>query len=133
MALAQLGIESTQERLARAMDTRVGVGTPFSRVKRLIQWDVAVQLVQSVSISDLHTSLACSKAVIVAVMTAPGLPGWDNVRTQHAVLVVACDEDQITYHDPALSQGPVSVQLDEFPLAWEEMGARAAFLSRTQG
>ena len=49
MALAQLGIVTTQAQLAQILGTRVGVGTPFSRVERLAQWGVRVRLTRRVS------------------------------------------------------------------------------------
>ena len=130
MALAQLGVASTQTQLAQIMGTRIGVGTPFSRVERLVQWNILVQLTRPASIDDLVMSLAAARAVIVAVTTTPGLPGWGNIRTQHTVLVTHIDADRIAYHDPALAHGPVSTLLTEFLLAWGEMDERAAFLSR---
>lgn len=46
MALAQLSIVVTQAQLAQTLGTRVGMGTPFSRVERLVQWNVRVRMVQ---------------------------------------------------------------------------------------
>ncbi|MBC8450278.1 MAG: hypothetical protein H8D78_21300 [Chloroflexi bacterium] len=129
MALAQLGIVVLQPRLARTLGTRVGVGTPFSRVERLVQWNVRVRLRQGVAIGDLVASLTADMAVIVAVTTTPGLPGWGNIRTQHTLLMADVGSEQIAYHDPALAYGPVSALLAEFLLAWGEMDERAAFLS----
>jgi len=130
MALAQLGIVVSQAQLAGTLGTRVGVGTPFSRVERLVQWNVHVQLTRRASIEDLVASLAADMAVIVAVTTTPGLSGWGNIRTQHTVLVVDAGAEQITYHDPDLTYGPVFALRAEFLLAWSEMDERAAFLSR---
>jgi ABC-type bacteriocin/lantibiotic exporter with double-glycine peptidase domain len=130
MALAQLGITVNQAQLAQLLGTRAGVGTPFSRVERLAQWNVYVQLVQRISIEDLTASLAAEMAVIVAVKTTPGLPGWGNIRTQHTVLVLGAGPEQITYHDPALAYGPVSALRTEFLLAWSEMDERTALLSQ---
>jgi len=132
MALEQLGIMATQAQLAQTLGTRVGVGTPFSRVERLTQWNVRVRVTRA-SIDDLVTSLAAGIAVIAAVTTTPGLPGWGNIRTQHTVLVVKVGTEQITYHDPALAYGPVSALRDEFLLAWGEMDEQAAFLSWEYG
>jgi Peptidase_C39 like family len=75
MALAQLSIVVTQAQLAQTLGTRVGMGTPFSRVERLVQWNVRVRMVQRASIEDLATSLAADMAVIVAITTTPGMPG----------------------------------------------------------
>lgn len=130
MALTQLEITSTQTQLAQTLGTRIGVGTPFSRAERLVQWNVHVQLARSASTDDLVASLTDDKAVIVAVTTTPGLPGWGNIRTQHAVLITNITTDQVMYHDPALAYGPVSALLAEFLLAWGEMDEQAAILSR---
>jgi len=130
MALAQLSIAVTQAQLAQVLGTRAGIGTPFSRVERLAQWNVRVQVVQRASIEDLAASLAADMAVIVAITTTPGMPGWGNIRTQHTVLVANIGTEQIAYHDPALAYGPVSALRAEFLLAWSEMDGRAAFLGR---
>ncbi len=130
MALAQLGIVVSQAQLAQTLGVRVGVGTPFSQVERLTQWDVQVRLTEQVSVEELVTSLAADVAVIVAITTTPGLPGWGNIRTQHTVLVVDVGAEQIAYHDPALAYGPVSALRAEFLLAWSEMDERVAFMSR---
>lgn len=132
MALAQLGIAATQVQLAQTLGTRVGVGTPFSQVERLAQWNVRVHMTYQASIEDLVASLAADMAVIVAVTTTPGLPGWGNIHTQHTVLMVDVGPEQVTYHDPALTHGPVFALRAEFLLAWSEMDGRAAFLRREQ-
>ncbi|MDQ3249191.1 MAG: hypothetical protein M3Q45_08290, partial [Chloroflexota bacterium] len=59
-----------------------------------------------------------------------GLPQWGSIRTQHAVLVIGVDSEEIVYHDPALRQGPVAAPQGEFLLAWSEMAEKAAFLRR---
>jgi hypothetical protein len=133
MALAQLGVEITQAELAQVLGTRAGVGTPFSRAERLKKWDVRIQLTQHISIDNLAIALAADTAIIVALTTTPGLPGWGNIRTQHTVLVVNTGAEQIVYQDPALSYGPVSTLCAEFLLAWSEMDERAAFLSKLEG
>ena len=102
MALARLGISATQERLAKALGTQVGIGAPFSGVELLAGQGVGVQVLQSASITDLRFSLASGDAVIVAVTTTPGLPGWGNIRTQHTLLVSAIGDSEVTDYDPAL-------------------------------
>jgi len=47
-------------------------------------------------------------------------------------LVISIDNERVTYHDPALSYGPVSTLLAEFLLAWSEMDEQAAFLGRLE-
>jgi hypothetical protein len=139
MGLAQLGIVTSQPELAQVLGTRAGVGTPFPRVERLAQWGVRVQLARRIAVDELVAALADDVAVIAALTTTPGLPGWGNIRTQHTVLIVSVDLDngngneRVTYHDPALSYGPVSTVLAEFLLAWSEMDEQVAFVSRPEG
>jgi hypothetical protein len=130
MALAQLGIQADQERLARALGTRPGIGTPFSRVARLEQWQVSVQLTEWGGIEAITTALKTGTSIIIAVATTSGLPGWGQIRTQHTVLVVNVDLDYITYHDPAFANGPISALRQEFLLAWSYMAELAAFVSQ---
>jgi ABC-type bacteriocin/lantibiotic exporter with double-glycine peptidase domain len=129
MALAQLGIAVSQEQLAQTLGTRVGIGTTFSRVERLQQWPVEIQVRKWGGVERMETSLAGDIAVIAAVTTTSGLPGWGDIRTQHTVLVINMSADYVIYHDPSLDQGPVSTPRDEFLLAWSEMSELAAFLS----
>jgi hypothetical protein len=82
MALAQLGIITTQAELAQVLGTRAGLGTPFPRVERLAEWGVRVQLERRIAVDELAAALAADMAVITALTTTPGLPGWGNIRTQ---------------------------------------------------
>ena len=128
MALAQLNITVSQAQLAQLLGTRPGAGTPFSRIERLAELNIHVQLLRHVSFDDLLASLTADTAIIVPIATTSGLPGWGNIRTQHAILVISADVDWIAYHDPALSYGPVSAPIAEFLLAWDEMDQQAALL-----
>jgi hypothetical protein len=90
-------------------------------------------------VDELVAALTAGVAVIAALTTTPGLPGWGNIRTQHTVSIASVDVDnsndneQIAYYDPALSYGPVSTLLAEFLLAWGEMDEQVAFVSRFEG
>jgi hypothetical protein len=130
MALAQLGLETAQAELAQILGTRPGIGTSFSSLKRLSQRSIKVKVTEWATIEALAAALEVDTAMIAAVTTSPGLPGWGDIRTQHTVLVVGLGPDQITYHDPALADGPVSALRGEFLLAWSEMAELAAFLSK---
>jgi hypothetical protein len=132
MALAHFGITATQEELGRALGTVAAIGTPFSRVGGVVAHQITVRLVVSASIADLSSALGRGEAVIPALTTSPGLPGWGNTRTQHTVLVVDIDQEHVSYHDPALPYGPVSTARAEFVLSWEEMDDRAALLSLSE-
>jgi ABC-type bacteriocin/lantibiotic exporter with double-glycine peptidase domain len=130
MALAQLGVEVPQQQVAQILGTRAGLGTPFSRVTLINQLDIQVDLLQQASVNDLIENLNADSAVILSITTNSGLPGWGNIRTQHSVLIVGIDDEQIVYHDPALARGPVSALLTEFLLAWGEMDEQVALLRR---
>jgi hypothetical protein len=126
MALIQLGLAATQEELAQLLGTRPGIGTAFSRIQQLK--NVNVQVMEWCGLEKVANALAQKTAVITAVMTTPGLTGWQNMRTQHAVLVREVEATQVVYHDPVLPGGPVSVSRDEFLLAWSEMAEMVAFI-----
>ena len=128
MALAQLGIEVTQRRLAETLGTRAGIGTTFSNIERLKRWAVEVQVAEWIGAEALETAQSDEIAIIAAVVTSPQLPGWDEIRTRHTVVVVAVNADQAIYHDPALDYGPVSASRDEFLLAWSEMSELTALI-----
>jgi ABC-type bacteriocin/lantibiotic exporter with double-glycine peptidase domain len=129
MALVQLGITLTQEAIAQILGTHRGIGTPFSRILRLRELGVDVQLSEWGGIDRMGQSLAANTAIIAAIMTSTGLPGWQNIRTQHTVLIVETSSDYVVYHDPALTEGPTSASRDEFLLAWSEMAEQVAFLA----
>lgn len=132
MALAQFEMQLTQVQLAQVLGTRFGAGTPFSNLKHLSRLHIRIHLQSFTPIEDLISACNAHQAVIVPVATSSGLPGWGNVRTQHSLLIIKVDPDQITYHDPALADGPVSAVLNEFLLAWSEMDQQAAFLQRAE-
>jgi hypothetical protein len=128
MALSQLGITMTQAAAAAILKTRPGVGTPFSNLKKLPRANVTIN--EWGSVGAIEQALQTETAVITAVMTTPGLPGWGDLRTPHAVLLLEITPDQIIYHDPAMTQGNTAVSHNEFLLAWSEMAEKTAFLRR---
>jgi ABC-type bacteriocin/lantibiotic exporter with double-glycine peptidase domain len=130
MALAQLGIKTTQEHLAPQFATRTGLGTLFSNTVRIEALGIRVQLAEWSGMDMILHALEQGQAVIAAIMTTPDLPGWGDLRTQHAVLVIHVDVQSVSYHDPANDVGPTTVSRDAFHLAWSEMEERVALLSR---
>ncbi len=129
MAAAQCGKKLTQQRAARLLDTVDGMGTSFPQIRRLEKHGLSVELVEWCSADALIAALAKEQAVIAAVLTTPGMPGWEDARTQHVVLVTAADDVNVTYHDPALPAGPTLAPSGEFLLAWSDMSEQAAFIS----
>ena len=54
---------------------------------------------------------------LAACATTGELPYW-TYGTDHALLVVGCDEDQMYVNDPACSEFPITVPWGDFELAW---------------
>lgn len=129
MAAAQFGQTLTQQQAARLLSTVEDIGTPFPYTKQLEQRGFSVELVEWCSVDALISALGKEQAVIAAVLTTSGMPGWNDVRTQHVVLVTAVDDMNITYYDPALATGPTTALSGEFLLAWSDMSEQAAFIS----
>jgi ABC-type bacteriocin/lantibiotic exporter with double-glycine peptidase domain len=127
MALSQFDISISQEKLASLLGVRPGIGTSFSQVRRLKQ--VKVMVTEWGSIDAVVKALGEETAVIAALKTSSGLPGWPDLQVQHTVLVGEITAHTVVYYDPALDEGPVAAPLNEFLLAWSEMSELAAFLS----
>lgn len=121
MALDQLDIAVTQDEVGQVLETQAGYGTPFSRIKRLSRWPINVEVTEWGGLQAVIEALTNDRAVIVALLTNAALPGWSDLQTQHTVLIVSITPDQVSYHDPALAEGPVSASRDEFSLAWSDM------------
>ena len=126
MTLAQLGIPKKQTDLASLLGTQAGIGTPFSRIKNL--QDVTVEVLEWAGLPAISDALLMSKAVIAGILTTPRLPGWERIQTQHAILIIEITGTHIVYHDPAHTNVPASASIDEFLLAWSDMGEPIAFL-----
>jgi predicted double-glycine peptidase len=62
--------------------------------------------------------LVQGQPVIVFVRTSE-LPYWDY-GTDHALVVVGCDDDNIYVNDPNFAEAPISVPRGDFELAWLE-------------
>lgn len=129
MVLQSFGINSTQSQSAKLLGMESGIGTPFSHIGRLQQWRLTVEIIRWQGITKIQQALADNKMVIAAILTIPELPGWQQISTQHVILITGCDSELISYHDPALAHGPTTVSLSTFWLAWTEMDEQAAILS----
>lgn len=66
---------------------------------------------------------------IVAVQTA-FLDHW-AVPTQHTIVVVGYDENNVYVNDPAFDKGPTPVLINGFLATWLEMDETAAVISLT--
>ena len=131
MVLQSYAIHSTQRQLANFLSMEPGIGTPFSHIERLQQWSLTVEIIRWQGITKIQEALASNKLVIAAILTIPELPGWQQLSTQHVILITGCDDSLITYHDPALNNGPTTVSVNAFWLAWTEMDEQGAIIGFT--
>jgi ABC-type bacteriocin/lantibiotic exporter with double-glycine peptidase domain len=118
MVLAYWGIRRTQDRLARALKTIPGAGTPGSCLRDLASRNLAVHYGEG-AIHELRLALTQAIPPIILVNTKH-LPHW-RLETAHAVVLLAMDDNQVMINDPGSNQGRLVIGLDEFLLAWDEM------------
>jgi uncharacterized protein YvpB len=69
--------------------------------------------------SIFEQSISIGLPVIVAVQTWP-LVYWQQMDTDHAVVVVGLDEENFYLYDPYFATFPQIVDLDSFLTAWSE-------------
>jgi ABC-type bacteriocin/lantibiotic exporter with double-glycine peptidase domain len=93
------------------------VGAPFRNLRYLHSLGLSVTVAEG-NIETLQTQLDTGLPVIVAVATIE-LPYWDEA-TDHAVVVIGMDEQQVYINDPDRVSSPQVVSLAEFELAWLE-------------
>jgi ABC-type bacteriocin/lantibiotic exporter with double-glycine peptidase domain len=127
MALAYLGITRSQQDIGRTLKVRREFGVPASQVVALQTREIAVQYHVEGTLTDLRNWLAEQVPLIVFIQ-AGELPHWTGRRFQHAVLVTGMDNETVLLHDPALAEGPTSVPISDFLLAWDEMDHRFAVI-----
>lgn len=129
MALAYLGIFRSQQEIARALKTRRGFGTPASSIVNLRSQHIEALYRVGGSPDAIQHWLQNSHPVI-AFIQAGELPHWHGIRAQHAILVVGVDEQEIFLHDPAIDDGPITVPIGDFLLAWDELDNRYAVITK---
>ena len=115
MVLQYLYIPLGYERLLEILGT-TDAGTPFSRLDQLKQWRLAVTGGEG-DMATLHTHLETGLPVIVAVHTW-ALPYWQNIDTEHAVVIVGLDDNDVYLLDPAFAEAPQVVDHNAFLAAW---------------
>ena len=127
MALTALGIRTTQQRLARLLQTNEA-GTPFSRVRQLTGLGVTVEYGTGGTLELLNTAIAADTVVIAAVH-AGWLP-YAQIESPHVVVVVGCTADAVTVLDPATIGEQIDVPIDAWLAAWTEMDCAYALIKR---
>ena len=103
-------------------------GAPFRNLHYLEALGASVFIEQG-QLETLRSLLARKLPPIIFVSTQD-LSYWDEV-TQHAVVVAGIDETHVYLHDPAFSDAPKTVTIDEFMLAWLEMDEFYALIQWT--
>ena len=117
MVLDYLHVPITYSQLVRLLGVDA-IGAPFRNLKYLESLDLFLSIVEG-DMSTLQRHLEQGLPVIVAVDTAE-LSYWDEA-TNHAVVVVGMDEQQVYLNDPDTAHAPQVVSLAEFELAWLQM------------
>jgi ABC-type bacteriocin/lantibiotic exporter with double-glycine peptidase domain len=121
MALAYLGVHRSQHELARQLGVQRYVGAPASHLLRLRTPKIDVFFVAEAEIDSIHRWLARGLPVIAFVQTNQ-LAYWRGETAQHAVIVVGMTERLVHLLDPAQSEVVIAVPVEEFWLAWDELG-----------
>jgi uncharacterized protein YvpB len=129
MALAYLGIFRSQQEIGRVVKIREKFGTPAPHIVNLRSLKIDVLYRVGGILNDVMSFLDKGNPVIAFVQTSE-LPHWTGSHSQHAALIVGMDEQTVILHDPALAQGPTSVPIGDFLLAWDEMDNRYAVIMK---
>jgi ABC-type bacteriocin/lantibiotic exporter with double-glycine peptidase domain len=127
MALHHLGISIAQRQLNRLFDLGE-VGTQFSRIQRLARYGVQITL-QAGDEDGLKQAIDQGLPSILFVRTNQLTTYW-QADVRHALLVVGYDETHFYLNDPAFSDAPKRVPVDEVMLAWLEFDYIYARLTR---
>ena len=129
MALAHLGISRSQAALAKTLGIFEDFGVPASNITRLKSSSIEVIYATEAVLSDVADWLDQKIPVIAFVQTAQ-LDYWQKHPAQHAVLIVAIDNDSVYLLDPARNADIVTVSIGEFLLAWDDMEFSYAVIRR---
>ena len=128
MVLAHLGSSVPERRIARLFGGNE-LGTPSSRVQRLVRWGYEVQYGSS-SLERLRATLSQGIAPIVFVQTEFIL--YWSTATRHAAVLVGIENDTLYVNDPYFENAPQSTSINEFLAAWIEMDEVAAFITKAR-
>ena len=93
-------------------------GTSFNSLQNLEALGLSVHIGEG-DIEQLREHLESGLPSVVFVDTGQLTSYW-NEQTNHAVVVVGMEENQIYLNDPEFDSAPQLISMDEFLLAWEE-------------
>lgn len=116
MVLAHLGHTIDYPQLLRLLKIKP-YGAPAGNIRLLENLGVTV-VYSKTDLAGLEAMLQAGHPVIVFVRTGE-LSYW-TYNTDHALLVVGCDEGLLYVNDPNRSEAPIAVPRGDFELAWLE-------------
>lgn len=126
MVLRHVGIHKSQRQLNRLFGLTEW-GVKFSNVTRLSKYGVSVN-VKFGDEFDL-TALVEQQVPSIVFLRTKELTHW-NTDTQHAIVVVGCDERGFFVNDPAFTDAPRHISTDELMLAWDWLDYAFAFVDK---
>jgi ABC-type bacteriocin/lantibiotic exporter with double-glycine peptidase domain len=127
MVLVAYDLLLSQQEIARRLHTN-DAGTPFSRLRRLADTNLHVDVQAGGTLEQITTAIAADIPVIAAV-DATWLP-HAYIESPHAVVVVNLTASEVAILDPAAGNEIISVSLDAWLAAWIEMDCTYAIISR---
>ena len=127
MLLQYFEIQVDYRRLLRILGTGEA-GTPFPNLERLQALGLFVQVNSYGRLSIFESYIELGIPIIVAVRTW-ALPHWLSVDTEHAVVVVGLDEENVYLNDPFFADAPIPVKIDYFLSAWADRDEQYAIIS----
>ena len=102
--------------------------TPFSNIERLRNLSLFVRHNKYGNLALIEEHIELGLPVIVAVHTW-ALPHWKNVDTEHAVVVVGFDDENVYLNDPFFVESSLPVPIAYFPGAWSDRDEQFAIIS----
>lgn len=120
MVLAYIDVDIQYGRLLRVLDIQEH-GTPGRNLTRLTRIGVEV-IYREGTMGILEEIIASGRPCITFVRT-DFLHYW-TYATDHAVVVVGIDDENVLLYDPAFARHPMRITKLEFELAWIEFDYR---------
>jgi predicted double-glycine peptidase len=126
MALGYLGRATDYAQLIQLLKIK-SFGAPAGNIRLLTTLGVT-PIYSQTDMPGLETLLQQQQPVIVFVRTGD-LPHW-TYNTDHALVVVGYDENNVYVNDPDRQNAPIAVPRNNFELAWLERDYYYASITR---
>ncbi len=127
MVLGYMGVRIPYQRLLRTLEIIPDMGTPSFKVVNLQRLGFTVIYRQG-TFDELLQHLLAGHPCIVFVRTGQ-LP-YRSDNTDHAVVVVGMDKQNVYVNDPESAEAPIRVSRGDFDLAWLEHDEKYAVITR---